>query len=323
MVNSTRRDFLKILGLSLAVPQDILNVLRNPDINLEEKLSILKLEYWLNKLNIAKKAPCITYDAIPLLISIFNLGFIMNGNAGVYFESDDKRYNGSIVLSINKILSFTEQFRIHSSEGHISKDGLFIPDETVRVDYEDSRLSHVHIRYMGDKAVLTDGSFIFWYDKDQNKLRYTPDIIQNRPIDTGEAIRNIGHVGDLVSEFFNLKRYEEIFKKNKSVRLYTVSKRAENNEPSLFPIDVNLESSVDNYSPISDDQKKVPQDYAMSSDFSRLLGKADVLVKGYVDKDFIPSIGNLFNIFPEITLRVTRKFNSECKGLIKIVTTLK
>ncbi|MBI2667695.1 hypothetical protein HYX17_02895 [Candidatus Woesearchaeota archaeon] len=280
------------------------------------------LEYWLKELELDKKTPLVVYRITPKLDVIgLPLGFFGGGNVKIYLNSNKNSYNGQIIVSIRENIIFRRHI-IHASQGYRDNSGLYIPIITTRINLDGNDVDYTNIRYdrRSNKAVFKKGNIIFYYDPITNEPKYNDDGIEQL-VDIEEANLNKSQIGDLVSEFFNLSSYKNIIITKKSKGIYSVSKEPEDNKkPRLYFVSGRLEDKVDDDFPISTDLGISPQNYPISSDFSKLLGmeKGGVMIKGYVDEDFVPSIAHIFNFIPLVTLRITRERYDRMKYLAAI-----
>lgn len=269
------------------------------------------LEYWLKELKLDKKSPLIVYGITPKLNAIgLPLGFFGGGSVKIYFSSKKNSYNGQVIVSLRENIFFIRHI-IHASQGYRDNDGLYVPIVTTKITLFGNDVDYTNIVYnrATNKAIFKKGNIVPYHDTISNKSRYRDDGIEQL-VNIEEAILNKGQIGDIVSEFFNLSRYKNTIIAKKSKGIYSLSKEPEDNKkPRLYFVAGRLEDKVDDDFPISDNLEVSPQNYPISSDFSKLLGmeNGSVMIKGYVDENFVPSIAHIFNFTPLVTLRITRE----------------
>ena len=305
------------------IPQKILERLdkSSNDINLEDRLT---LDYWLKELNIHKKTPQLSYEA-----NAWG-GLLASGNVNVYVEQNGNKYNGQAVVSLRKYL-ISKEFKIHTSQGYINEDGIYIPKTSIRVSSDGTEVYFIRIDYdEGEKkAFFSEVKYSIYRndvgykddvgDKNEGEKRLKYMILNKKIIDIKEIIANKGNLDDLISGLLNLVSvYKKRIEDKKSIKVYAISRiDSEDSKPQIYPIPIRLEEEVDDgYPHLAQERKDV---YPLNSDFSGLLGNKEGTnpVKGYVNRNFLPFIGNLTMFSQTLHLSLIGNIS---QGLGKLIT---
>ena len=288
----SRRKFLELgLGLPLFINQFSNSKVK--EVRLED---LIDENYYFNLFKI-KDNQKLRFKVTPKLAGFLDIGFMMNGSVGFYYNSDDKKYQGQVVIKINTL--FSRETIIHASKGNVTNEEINIPEATLMLKINDDWVSYTNINYNLEYGVAT-----FIDGKNSNEHN---DIETKYDVDIKEALLDGCHIEDLVSGISNIRRYKEKITKNGSLKVYIVARENKKEKPKLYPIIVNLERDSTNNYPSVDDMNKLVNYYPLNSDFSRLFGRnVPIIAKGFMDENFTPLVADIVNFIPGIILNVTR-----------------